>query len=172
MKKQLDEWYVERRANEAILKEFRKIQIAEYKHYEKRKDEFNDNWRKGIRKFNKNYFFKKDRISEKISAMDLEKLEKLISMEQTLINDIEKSKSPFTKENELGSHLLYKLLYERKMKIADISFKWTDKKYQKFVQLNNSLMESYKLAKEEAQAIHKLLRKRKSNSPLLKNVDD
>ena len=137
-----DEELQEYRANEAVLDELREIQNAE--------DESSG-----------------EKLSEKVSAMDMTKLEALISQEK---DNIDK------KTSQYGTDLMDALLWERHLRSPRRSdFRMTDKKYEKFVQINDAFVEAYKLAKEEAEEIVKMLRKRKKNNPsnpLLKEVRD
>ncbi|MCL2283489.1 MAG: hypothetical protein FWC26_09255 [Fibromonadales bacterium] len=154
------EWLKERLANETLLEELRKIQIAEYKRDKLAR-------KKNFRRRNT------ERMRKKISAMDMAKLEELISLEHRRAEHHAYVTNPRVKDNEFGAHLIKELLRERMLKSPD--FKMTDKKYQKFAQLNNSFMETYKLAKAEAKAIEKTLKESKQNNPanpLLKTVNE
>ena len=139
-----DEERNEYHANEVILEELRKIHDAQYKD---------------------NYDWNNNELSEKVSAMDMTKLEALIRQEQSSV-----------KYNDRGAGLLDDLLCERRFRSPRRDdFRMTDKKYQKFVQLNDAFMEAYKLAKAEAEAIVAMLKKRKKTdtaNPLLKDMDN
>jgi len=169
-------WLAERKANKTILDEFRKIQTNAFKLSEKQDYEFNVNWEKGIRpKAKKIRFLKKDKIREKTDKISLKKLEELIALEQEQIRHKAEHSHPHDKENKYGNHLIYKLLHERNHRLWQKKFNWTDKRYQKLVQLNDSFMEAYKCAKAEAKTILNTLKKHKSKNRqnmLLKQVDE
>ncbi|MDR0516607.1 MAG: hypothetical protein LBH25_06130 [Fibromonadaceae bacterium] len=173
MRPKIDEWFIERDENAAILDELRKIRIAEYKRKEQLSKRRRDNRAKGI----KEKIIRRegrDRIKEKISAMDMAKVEKLIAREYEIVESKERHfKAKHENDDKFGTDLIYKLFDERCRKSS--AFKMTDKKYKKFVQIDNFFVETYKLAKAEALAISKMLRKHsksKPGNPLLKEVDD
>jgi len=152
----------ERYANLDILSELRKSQISEYK----RRDQAKGNTKRSYQRFS-------NLLKTKVSAMNTAKLEELIALEQSNLYD---ATEHLRDESEYGTGLMSTLLWERKCKYPHpCDFKMTDKKYQKFVQLNDSFMEAYSLAKEQAKAISKLLKRRKKSNPsnpLLKEFDD
>ncbi|MCL2283487.1 MAG: hypothetical protein FWC26_09245 [Fibromonadales bacterium] len=151
--KQHAQWLKEYEANLTLLEELRKIQIAEYKR------DKNYDWEKAIKK-NRWPWETKGRIKEKVSAMGMAKLEELISLEYNKAYHHATVKNPCIDDDEFGTHLIYRLLWERKHKNPHpYDFKMTDKKYKKFIQINNAFMETYKLAKAEAKAIETTLKK-------------
>jgi len=115
--------------------------------------------------YEESYDWSNNELTEKLVEMDMAKLEALISHEKLSVE-----------HNKYGADFMCDLLWERKFKYhRKPDFRMTDKKYQKFVQLNDAFMEAYKLAKAEAVEISKMLEKRKKNdteNPLLKKMDD